>query len=46
MKETAELSQRIDDEAKESKTPYQRPTLRRVGQLRDVTAQVSPDVGG
>jgi hypothetical protein len=37
---TAEL---IDREAKESKVPYQRPTLRRVGRLRDVTAQASPD---
>jgi hypothetical protein len=43
MRETEELGQIIDDEAEESKIPYQRPVLRRVGLLRDVTAQASLD---
>jgi hypothetical protein len=40
MKEAEEWGQLIDGEVKKSKSPYQRPALRRVGSLRDVTAQV------
>lgn len=44
MRETEELGQLVDVEAKEGKLPYQRPTLRRIGWLRDVTAQASTDL--
>ncbi|MGB4780665.1 hypothetical protein [Candidatus Methylomirabilis sp.] len=43
MGESGKTAELIDREAKECKAPYQRPTLRRVGWLRDVTANGSTD---
>ncbi|HWQ70266.1 MAG TPA: hypothetical protein VN494_10030 [Patescibacteria group bacterium] len=43
MRETEELDQLVDGKVKEDKAAYQRPTLRRIGWLRDVTAQASTD---
>ena len=43
MRETEELGQLVDVEVNDGKAPYQRPTLRRIGRLRDVTAQASLD---
>lgn len=46
MGESGKTAELIDREAKEGKVPYQRPTLRRVGRLRDVTASGSTDTAG
>lgn len=43
MGESGKTAELIDREAEECKAPYQRPTLRRVGRLRDVTANGSTD---
>lgn len=43
MGELKESKQHINDEAEEAKATYERPILRRVGWLRDVTAQTSSD---
>ncbi|WP_161953939.1 hypothetical protein [Candidatus Methylomirabilis limnetica] len=43
MGESGKTAELIDREAKESKAAYERPILRRVGWLRDVTAQASID---
>ena len=41
MGELKESKLHIDDEAEEAKAAYERPILRRVGWLRDVTAQAA-----
>ncbi|MCZ7626466.1 MAG: hypothetical protein M5R38_12380 [Candidatus Methylomirabilis sp.] len=44
MRETEELRRLVNGEVEEGKAPYHRPILRRIGWLRDVTAQASPDL--